>query len=380
MKKIVLQFTACLLLLSNRLTAQEIDAVNFKKWWLNFRSNSAIPAELKQMEDYFISSELLNQSSKFWLYLNKMNIEQIVSFGYENFKQTVACNYFTWVVDNYHSYSKNLFQEDLSFLDTLPLSELKKKHDLFSQEQSIQYNRTTAMFYDFLIKRGGGPYLEKMEEPHFGNAPFITIEGKPVSQDTLNSLLEYLSMSLHYDISKVNTILEVGAGSGRTAYCFMRQLPHVKYIIVDIPPALYLSQAYLSQVFSDRKVFRFRHFDAYEEIKNEYEQADLVFMMPDQMRVIPDHSVDLFLAIDCLHEMKREVVQFYFNESQRLTSLFYFKCWMNTIVPFDNISYPFYAYPIPDTWQRIFEGPCVIPSDFAHAFYLTRSLAEKTSN
>lgn len=220
------------------------------------------------------------------------------------------------------------------------------------------------------MKNGAGPYLEKLEEPHFGNAPSITINGKSISQDVLNSLLEYLSLASHRDLSSINTILEVGAGSGRTAHCFIQQLPNVKYIIVDIPPALYLSQTYLSKVFADRNVFRFRPFQQFSDVKEEYDRADLVFLTPDQMRMIPDHSIDLFLAIDCLHEMKRESVKFFIDQAQRLSSLFYFKCWVDTVVPFDNIHYPFHEYPIPPSWLKIFEGPCFIPSEFSHAFYL----------
>src|SRR6266851_3792240 len=36
--------------------------------------------------------------SKFWQTLNQKNLEQIEVEGFQNFKQTVAQNYFTWVI------------------------------------------------------------------------------------------------------------------------------------------------------------------------------------------------------------------------------------------------------------------------------------------
>ncbi len=371
MKKIFVFFVFCLLSASS-LRSEEINVEQFQNWWTEFRKVSSIPPALREMEDHYVSSALINDCSKFWLFLNKKNIEQIANQGFENFKQTVACNYFTWLVNSDHVYSRNLFFHGTDFLQTLPLEQIEKKHDLFTHEQSIQYNKTTAMLYHFLMKNGAKPYLEKLDEPILGNTPSIAIQGKMISQDILNSLLEYLSLELNYGIAHVSSILEVGAGSGRTAHCFLQFLPNVKYIVVDIPPALYLSQTYLSSIFPQRKIFRFRPFQSFEEIQEEFQSATLLFLTPDQMKMLPDNSVDLFLAIDCLHEMKRDVVQFFFRQADRLASLFYFKCWTDTVIPFDEIHYPFKEYPIPTSWKKIFEGNCFVPSEFSHAFYQVR--------
>ncbi len=291
--------------------------------------------------------------------------------GIRILKQTVACNYFTWLVESQHEYSRNLWQ-DLSFLQIIPPKELSKKHAFFTQEQSYQYNCTTALLYNYLFKNNAAPYLAALDEPFFGNPPSININGKLISQDVLNSLLEYLSMAWHHDISNISTVLEVGAGSGRTAHCFLKLMNNIKYIIVDIPPALFLSQTYLSEVFPNRKVFKFRPFDSFEDVKSEFLSSDIIFMTPDQMLKLPGKSIDLFVAIDCLHEMKREEVQLYFDEADRLASLFYFKCWNKTVVPFDNVSHTINSYPVPSSWEEIFKDNCYVPSTFFHAFYEVR--------
>ncbi len=59
----------------------------------------------------------------------------------------------------------------------------------------------------------------------------------------------------------------------------------------------------------------------------------------------------------------------YFNEAERLSSYFYFKCWTKTTVPYDGIFYSENSYPVHKEWVKLFKEPCVVPSDFFHAFY-----------
>lgn len=340
----------------------------FISWWNTFRQQSQIPVHLREMEDYFVNSTLIDYSSKYWNFLNKQNIEQLTVFGYQNFKQTVARNYFTWVVSNEHNYAKNL--KAIPLHTRLPKDQLIKQHALFSKPDSLNYNRILELHLNHIITIGAQSYLNLIEEPLIGNPPFLTWNNHRISQDIFNSLLEFLSVSKHLSPNHIQTIIEVGAGSGRTAYCFLSLLPEMtKYIIVDFPPALYISQSYLSEVFPNKIVFHFRPFQHFDEIATEYFKADIVFLTPDQMHQIPSKSADIFLAIDCLHEMNPYWIVNYFNEANRLANYMYFKCWQKTIVPYDGHLYTNENYPVPKHWQMIFNEPCFVPSDFFHAFY-----------
>lgn len=343
--------------------------IEYINWWNDYRNKENIPSELKEMEDYFVNSNLINYSSYFWNTLNRLNIEQIVSKGYENFKQTVTRNYFTWVVSLDHPYALNLKNAVPKLLVSLPPKELYKIHPLWSAEESYQFNSITLYFLNYMLQLGAGPYLEKLEEPLIGNPPFLTYKGRRVSQDIFNSLLEYIPVSKNCPIEKISTIIEIGAGSGRTAFCYLSLLPNIKYIIVDFPPALYVSQKYLSDVFPEKKVMKFRPFSQFSDIATEYAESNIVFLTPDQLPLLPDESADLFLAIDCLHEMKPEIISHYFNEAQRLCSYFYYKCWENTTIPYDNITLTEKSYPVDPLWQLIFNENCFVPSGFFHAFY-----------
>ncbi len=75
-----------LLILHTFSFAHEITPQDFIAWWAGYRNTPTIPSDLKTMEDYFISSGLINRCSKFWIFLNKKNIEQIAQYGHQNFK------------------------------------------------------------------------------------------------------------------------------------------------------------------------------------------------------------------------------------------------------------------------------------------------------
>ena len=90
---------------------------------------------------------------------------------------------------------------------------------------------------------------------------------------------------------------ELGAGYGRLGYVVLEALPESKYTILDIPPALYLSQRYLTAFFPERPAFRFRPFRSYEAIAEEFEAASLRFLAPHQLELLPAKSFDYFVNI-----------------------------------------------------------------------------------
>ena len=337
----------------------------FAEWWESYKQKFPVPADLVPMVDYYTHSQLSEFTSNFWEYLNRINIDQISTSGYLNFKQTVACNYFTFIVPVESTYSSNLTRYSIP----VPLSEIEKKHDLLSLENSVQYNTITAKYLQYAIENGWESYLDHLEEPALGNPPAITYRGKRISQDILNSLSEYIPILRSIE-GKVETVAEVGAGSGRTAYCFLKLHPGIKYYIIDIPPALYLSQKYLTDLFPEKMIFPFKPYAVPAECREDIEAAELIFLTPDQMECIPSDSVDLFLAIDCLHEMKPSAIQHFLDQAQRTARYFYTKNWMNTHV--DSYTYNWYSYPIPETWSLLFDEPCFVPSVFFHSLYQIR--------
>src|SRR3984885_9256555 len=87
------------------------------------------------------SGDVRARPSKYWVELNKMNLAQLQEHGYENFKRTIALNYFTFV---------RILPWDAQFrflLSRLPLRTFVRcfknalfagKHEYFSSFNGIQ--------------------------------------------------------------------------------------------------------------------------------------------------------------------------------------------------------------------------------------------------
>jgi len=126
----------------------------------------------------------------------------------------------------------------------------------------------TRMLWRFVERIDVEGLLNLVSESRQGNPFGIYLDGKLISQDLANSVLECYSIREYFKVPKTEkiTFCELGAGYGRNAYMFLNVFLRGKYIVIDIPPALYVSQEYLSSVFPDKKVLTFRCFDLFEEI------------------------------------------------------------------------------------------------------------------
>jgi putative sugar O-methyltransferase len=305
--------------------------------------------EIRAMFDEFPRYRKEVLPSKYWEELNRKNLRQLADNKYENFKRTLARNYFTWMINPFDDQLRFLMREagilrSLRFLLgalTAPLHPpLRRKHTFF-------YNTLTNLLWDYVEKNDTEGLLARLSEPLEGNPPEIMRDGRLISQDLANSVLEYQAI-LHPDLDRreVRTILELGPGYGRTAYVFLTLQPGCRYILVDIPPALYVAQRYLSAIFADRKIFRFRSFDRYE---------------------------DLFINISSLHEMRMDQIRYYFSEIDRLArKYFYFKQWKETIIPFENEKITEADYPVRENWHLIHRQQCKVQTYFFEALYEIR--------
>ncbi len=341
----------------------------FNSWWNKFKFNSDLPRELIEMIDSFVISPDYHKLTAYWHFLNKKNIIQIANDRLENYRQTVSRNYFTWVGSSLeNSYTRNLIRNSQKSNIKISLGQVLKKHDLFTLDQSFQYNLATAMLYDYVVSINGLGALKMLTESEIGNPPTMEIDGKLVSQDMLNSVIEYHSVTSQMKFGSRPHVMEIGAGSGRTAYCFLKLIPQAKYIIVDVPPALFISKYFLSKQFPNKKIFGFKTFNTYSEISDDFLSADIVFLMPHQLKLI-NSSIDLLMAIDCLHEMNASQVEYYFQQADRLAKNIYFKCWQNTRIPFDGIYWESNHYPVRAKWKKALYRETTVPSDFFEAFF-----------
>ena len=310
--------------------------------------------------------------SKYWEELNRKNLAQLAEQGYENFKRTLARSYFTWIVRP--SDAQIRFLRDRLSFPTVAGAGLRTlfsgKHPPLTWAQSKSYSFLSRLLWAYAAAQDP-ELLAKLEEPLEGNPPRLYRAGRLISQDLANSMLEFRSiLAPEVDRREVRTILELGPGYGRTAFVFLSLLPGVRYVLCDIPPALAVSERYLSSVFPDRRVFRYRPFGSYDEIREEFERAQIAFLLPHQLELLPERGVDLFVNISSLHEMRLDQIRYYFTVLGRLVRrYFYLKEWRESNIPFENVTIREGDYPIPAAWKRIYWRPCAVQEYFFEALF-----------
>jgi putative sugar O-methyltransferase len=329
--------------------------------------------EIAEMFDCLSTGDAVYLPSKFWESYNARNLGQLTSDGYDNFKQTISRNYFTWVAgadDQLRFLAKKFRVRDFpGILGGL----LEWRHSSgLTWRQQLKVGLMTRLLWKYALRLDREGVLGRTPEPLDGNPSRIHMGGRLISQDIANSALEYYSIREHFkpDPKERSTICELGAGYGRNAYLFAIALPTSRYVVIDIPPALYVAQRYLGSVFPDRKVFKFRCFDNFDGVREEISAADIVFLLPHQAKLLPAKSVDLFLNISSLHEMTLNQVQAYFAMIDRLTrGYFYSKQWFTSVNPFDDLMIRHDQYPVPEYWRRVYQRPAGVQRLFFEAMY-----------
>ncbi len=332
--------------------------------------------EIRAMCDEFRNYRREILPSKYWEELNRKNLRQLAENKYENFKRTLARNYFTWMINPFDEQLRLLMREAgvARSLRYLMSAIAAPRHPPLNKKHTFYYNTLTNLLWDFVEKNDAEGLLGRLSEPREGNPPEVMRDGRLISQDLANSVLEYQAI-LHPDLDRreVSTILELGPGYGRTAFVFLTLQPGCRYILIDIPPALYVAQRYLSTIFADRKIFPFRSFSSYDTVRDEISQADIAFLTPNQLALLPDKSIDLFINISSLHEMRMDQIRYYFGEIDRLTrKYFYYKQWKETVIPFENEKITEADYPVRDNWRLINRQQCKVQTYFFEALYEIR--------
>ena len=312
--------------------------------------------------------------SRYWQEINRRNIAELRARGIDDIKRTVAQHYFTWVVGWVHEQFRYLV------LHTRPgdwpailRGALRKEAGAdLPRAAEIQLKLFTRMLWRFAERRDELGLLRDGEPP-LGNPFPIHLDGKLISQDLANAVLELDSIREQFRAAPDAPvrICELGAGYGRNASVFLRAYPRCRYVIVDIPPALFVAQEYLRRLFPERRVFTARCFEDIALHEAEIASADIAFLLPHQAARLAAGSFDLFLNISSLHEMTREQIAAYFALIDRLTrGCFYSKQWLVSRNPHDGIVVRLEDYPVPARWKTLYVRRAKVQRSFFEAMYM----------
>lgn len=316
----------------------------------------AMVAELEADDPIFLPSE-------FWRDLNAKNTRMLELEGLNNFKRTVAQNYFNWLIaDPNHMLTRHAFREWLRRPNLLPfLTGLKDTSRLrfttgddrvdLTRFQRHMYRLYVCFVWTIMTGLDRHKLRARVREPEVGNPFPVRYFGRLLSQDLATSIIECNVLAdLVQGVAKPR-IAEIGAGYGRVAHTYLSTTPG-QYFIFDIPPALGVAQWYLQQTLGPERVFHFRHFDRFEDVREEMERASAVILTPNQIRKFPDGYFDVMLTISSLPEMRQDQVDLYLNEFQRLSRghifIKQFKAWRN---PADGTDLTPESYKLHPNWR-----------------------------
>ena len=108
-------------------------------------------------------------------------------------------------------------------------------------------------------------------------------------------------------------MIELGAGIGLLASCFLKLKKNIKYLIVDIPPTLFFSEYYLRNL--GFKVF------GYKDLKTEtnanlneiFNHFQVCCIPPWKLELLKDYKSDLFINVKSFQEMEKDQSINYIN-------------------------------------------------------------------
>lgn len=314
----------------------------------------------------------VDSPSNCWILLFTKNCDQLLEYGYNNFKRTVGLNYFNFLVQKgdpqIDAAEKVLSKEIVESCRKTALT-IPDDPNINNSEQ-FSYKYFVLLLWEYAKLIDSHRYLDKLEEPREGSPILISTNGKSMSQDLANSVIEYYSIDNAVSFKNIHSVLEIGAGYGRNAFVTLSLNPKIKIYLVDILPALYIAQRYLCSIFKDKKIFKASNFNSYDEVKTEIESASIIFLMPHQLELIPDNTFDLSMNISSFGEMSTAQIDWYFSQINRTTDkYFYLKQWNVSKNPFDNLELKKTDYPYPQNWQAIYSRNCAIQSDFFETLF-----------
>lgn len=341
--------------------------------------NVVATPEIVSMIKYLAKSPTIYQPSKLWLYFMIFNTFQLETGGIVNFKRTVNHNYFNWTADLDVNKQFQSLKNELNWSDSdIVNAEISVYFDStvkpkeFTERKWRKYIEFLCMLWEFTSKKDRLMLLNQLQEPELGNPIVIEYKGHKVAQDICNSVMEVntiMEFTKHNPQERMK-VIELGAGHGRVANVLLHALANVQVVIVDIPPALYVSQWYLSNLFSKHRVFKFRDFSNYREVKHEFEESSIAFLSPAQVEYLPDQMFDLFINISSLHEMTYAQIEMWFGHIDRVCNKwFYTKQYIESKNAFDNIVIRQKDYPVRAHWQELLNRRSPIYPELFEAIY-----------
>ena len=164
--------------------------------------------------------------------------------------------------------------------------------------------------YEFAKAYGaeyGAKSLAKFEASTIGNPEDIfTVAGRAYTTSLLCYYLQYAYCCQYIDFDSIESVMEIGSGSGKQVEVIKKLHPHLSFYVFDIAPQLYVCEQYLSAVFPD-SVVSFRQTRKMMDAPKQSDKKIFVFgswKLPE----LTNFKYDLFWNSASFQEMEPDVV------------------------------------------------------------------------
>jgi len=321
----------------------------------NAERRAAIAAARASLE-----SDSFFKPSRFWDQICAKHERLLDQFGIDNFKRSVAHQYQNWLIHSTQDIQwrrlLEIWKANRTWQPVLNTVEGADDagwtihppfYPLSSPTSMAIYKLAVGILWEHALAKDHFGFLKHFEESTIGNPIRIRRNGRLISQDAAHSARELNTLFQEASITRDEclTFAELGAGHGRLAEMIGR-FTNSRYFIFDIPPALAVSQWYVQQLFPSERIFRFREFSSWGEVESEVNSSRFGFFTPNQLKYLSHKSVDVFINLCSLMEMRREQISWFLDRIGQITR----HCFM---------SKQYY------TWKNIADGIVVTKSDFA---------------
>lgn len=160
-----------------------------------------------------------------------------------------------------------------------------------------------------------GHILERIEDSHEGNPAGFHRGGKFYTVRFLDEAMQLFFVQDTVPVEELRTVVELGPGIGLKASLFLQLNRDLTYVLVDIPPALYVAQQYLTAVTGG--VLPYHRVKESLEKGEEFRKYRVICLAPWMLDQLKEFDCDLFINVASFQEMEPWLVENYLGHVKR---------------------------------------------------------------